>query len=465
MRRPLLGGGLQRSVTLAFQHPRGRVFIPSPCRVYSVSWCQDQSNNHRRHCRLQQNTLLRTEMDTKYSDVASERRFSALPERAHGEEEEKLTNENQKVSTNPTSSMVDATLFTKTDFSNLENLHPATKRALSETLGLQYMTEIQAKTYSAASSGMDVLGRARTGTGKTLAFLLPAIERIMNNPNLHQPGKNVGVLIISPTRELATQIGDQAEKLLTFHKEAKVQVMFGGTNSKQDVSSLYRRIPSVLVATPGRLLDHMENTVLKGKMFGADVMRETPILVLDETDRLLDMGFRREIDKIMKYLPKKEHRQTLLFSATVPKELKQIMSENMRKDFVEADCIHDKAGQHTNAQVEQSHVVLPSMDRYVSSVVEIVQQAMNEDPDDHKIVVFFPTARVVGFFADFFNVGLGREVIEIHSKKSQSYRTKASDKFRKAKRGVLFTSDVSARGELVLHYCFFTSCASLAAKF
>jgi ATP-dependent RNA helicase MSS116 len=195
-------------------------------------------------------------------------------------------------------------------------------------------------------------------------------------------------------------------------------------------------------------------------------MRETPILVLDETDRLLDMGFRREIDKIMKYLPKKEHRQTLLFSATVPKELKQIMSENMRKDFVEADCIHEEdSGQHTNAQVEQSHVVLPSMDRYVSSVVEIVQQAMNEDPEDHKIVVFFPTARMVGFFADFFNVGLGREVIEIHSKKSQSYRTKASDKFRKAKRGVLFTSDVSARGELVLEYCLHTSGASLAAKF
>jgi ATP-dependent RNA helicase MSS116 len=180
-----------------------------------------------------------------------------------GEEEENPTNESQKVATKPTSAILDATLLTNSDFSNLESLHPATKRALSETMGLQYMTKNQAKPYSTAFSGMDVLGRARMGTGKTLEFLLPAIERILNHQSLHQPGKNVGVLIISPTRELATQIGDQAEKLLTFHEEAKVQVMFGGTNIGRDISPLNWLLPSILVATPGRFLDPMETPYFK----------------------------------------------------------------------------------------------------------------------------------------------------------------------------------------------------------
>jgi len=170
-------------------------------------------------------------------------------------------------------------------------------------------------------------------------------------------------------------------------------------------------------------------------------------LVLDETDRLLDMGFRREIKKIMMFLPRIEHRQTLLFSATVPPELKEVMSENMKKDFIEVDCIHDDAmsGGHTNDQVDQSHVILPDMDRYVTSVLEIVKVIM-DSTESPKIVAFFPAARLVGFFADFFNTGLGIEVIELHSRKSQAYRNKASDKFRKAKSAILFTSDVSARG-------------------
>jgi len=334
------------------------------------------------------------------------------------------------------------------DFADCENLHPYSKRAIKEVLQLKSMTEIQAKTFSAAASGNDVLGRARTGTGKTLAFLLPAIERIVQSKDF-VCGINVGILIISPTRELATQIGDQAEKLLTFYpNNMKVQVMFGGTKMGRDVNFLNKHLPSILVATPGRLLDHMENTKLTGgRQFGYDIMRNTNILVLDETDRLLDMGFRREISKILAFLPRKERRQTLLFSATVPDELKQIMSENMREDFIEVDCINDDSdGSHTNVQVEQSHVILPNMDRYISSVAEIMQLILKDPAVRHKVVVFFPTARMVSFFSDFFNLGLGIDVIELHSKKSQSYRNKASDKFRKAKTGVLFTSDVSARG-------------------
>jgi ATP-dependent RNA helicase MSS116 len=219
----------------------------------------------------------------------------------------------------------------------------------------------------------------------------------------------------------------------------------------RDVTALNKRLPSVLIATPGRLLDHMENTKLQnGKKFGYDVMRETKILVLDEADRLLDMGFRSEIKKILTFLPIKDKRQTLLFSATVPKELKAIIAENMKTNFQEVDCIRNtddssNPENHTNILVKQTFAILPSLDKQVTAVVQLIQEEMKSDPK-HKIVVFFPTARMVQYFAEFFNVGLGIEVIELHSKKNQGYRNKASDKFRRAKTGILFTSDVSARG-------------------
>jgi ATP-dependent RNA helicase MSS116 len=339
-------------------------------------------------------------------------------------------------------------LHSKIKFKDLK-LHPNTMKAITNILKHEYMTDIQSKTFEIASSGTDVLGRARTGTGKTLAFLTPALERVLES-NDYKAGKNIGVLVISPTRELATQIGEQAEKLLSYHKGLSCQVMFGGTKMTRDVNLLNKRLPTILVATPGRLMDHLENTKLNGgQRFGKDIMRDTPLLVLDEADRLLDMGFQREIKKIMGYLPRQERRQTLLFSATVPDDLKRIMAENMREDYVEVDCIGGDGNtefneEHTNTLVEQTHIVLPSLDRYVTSVVEIVQHAM-EDPE-HKLVVFFPTARLVGFFAEFFNLGLGIDVIEIHSRKTQGYRNKASETFRKANTGILFSSDVSARG-------------------
>jgi superfamily II DNA/RNA helicase len=355
---------------------------------------------------------------------------------------------------NKNATVSDPNLLTKTTFADCPGLHPNSKRALTETMGLSSMTEIQEKTFQAGAAGKDVLGRARTGTGKTLAFLMPAVERVLSAGSPYKMGQNVGVLIVSPTRELASQIGQQAEQLLSQHKGLSVQVIFGGTNIKSDQTKLSKKLPTILVATPGRLLDHLQSTEVKvggqgSRKFSA-IMAETGILVLDETDRLLDMGFRIEISKVLKYLPSCQKRQTLLFSATIPPELKAIMAENMKKDYVEVDCINDKdAGSSTAQKVKQSHVILPSagMDQYTQSVVSVVMHALDQkDEDNHKIVVFFTTARMVAFFSAIFNDGLNVPVIELHSKKSQSYRNKASDTFRNANKGVLFTSDVSARG-------------------
>ena len=174
----------------------------------------------------------------------------------------------------------DKTLLSNIEFAQRTDLHPATKRALVETLGLVSMTEIQSKTFDAALSGKDVLGRARTGTGKTIAFLLPAIERVLRSPEYNSE-EHVGVLVISPTRELASQIGDEAEKLLTFHKDMLTQVVFGGTKTTRDVSRLKKNLPTVLVATPGRLKDLLQTANINGRKF-SKIMQNTPVVVLDE---------------------------------------------------------------------------------------------------------------------------------------------------------------------------------------
>ena len=344
----------------------------------------------------------------------------------------------------------DANLLSNVEFATRSDLHPATKRALIE-MGLSRMTEIQSKTFDAAFSGSDVLGRARTGTGKTIAFLLPAIERVLRSKSRHIDGSDVGVLVISPTRELATQIGVEATRLLTYHKGTTVQVVFGGTKSTRDISRLNKRIPTVLVATPGRLKDLLKTASVGGIKF-SKILSRTSVVVLDETDCLLDMGFRREIQDILHYVPRSDRRQTLLFSATIPKELKEIMKETMKPDYVEVDCIQDSGegvdgtNTQTHIHVKQSHAIIPAVSQYVSSVIRVVKEAVRDGDANNKIVVFFPTARMVGFFAELFNNVVSLSVMELHSRKSQGYRDRISSEFREAKSGILFTSDVSARG-------------------
>ena len=339
----------------------------------------------------------------------------------------------------------DPTLLTNLSFAECDELHPSSKRALVEDMGLQTMTEVQAKTFAAALAGKDVLARARTGTGKTLAFLIPAIERIASNPTF-VPGKTISCLIVAPTRELAIQIGDQAEKLLCYHSDISVQVMYGGTKMARDMNAFNRRLPSILVATPGRLIDHLQATKLRGQKFSDDIMGNADIVVLDEIDRLLDMGFRKEIQRILSYLPRKEKRQTMLFSATIPRGMRRIMTESMKEDYFEVDCVQQDGARAapTNLRVTQSHVVLPNLGSVIPSIYSILEHATTKRP--FKIVVFFPTARMVGFFADVLRDGFDCPIIELHSKKSQSSRNTASEKFRSSKNAVLFTSDLSARG-------------------
>jgi len=179
-----------------------------------------------------------------------------------------------------------------------------------------------------------VLGRARTGTGKTLAFLLPALESALRG-GYSKNDKSVGVLVVSPTRELAMQIGEQARALTSCHDGLNSQVMYGGSSRGEDVRKLERSLPAILVATPGRLNDHLESTYLRGNRSFSDIMSNTRVLVLDETDRLLDMGFREDIRTTISHLD--PDRQTLLFSATIPPDVRKVMARTMKRDFLTVD--------------------------------------------------------------------------------------------------------------------------------
>ena len=209
-------------------------------------------------------------------------------------------------STTATSTLIDESTTTVTEdddestmappsyptFQSITELHPVLKRNLQE-LQLVTMTEIQSKTWEAASAGQDVLGRARTGTGKTFAFLLPAIQQLLLHPpspssNRHDIHNNmVQMLVLSPTRELAAQIHEGGVKLTKGCSSQKIshQCMFGGSSKPNDLRMIERQVPTILVSTPGRLLDHLQNTVLRDQTSFAALLSQVQILVLDETDR------------------------------------------------------------------------------------------------------------------------------------------------------------------------------------
>jgi ATP-dependent RNA helicase MSS116 len=278
-----------------------------------------------------------------------------------------------------------------------------------------------------------------------LAFLLPVVERLLEaDPELYRRGRNIGILVLVPTRELAIQIAEQATALLTFHKDMDVACIYGGTKMQKDTRLFSKGMPTILVATPGRLLDHLEETRIERRKF-SDILSETRIVVLDETDRLLG-GFSKETNRILSYLPRVEKRQTLLFSATLPKKVRS-WKDTMKIDCTEVDCVNDEdVRTEDNRRVEQSYIVLHDMEQYIPTLVTIILKTMEEDPDTHKVMVFFPASNLVRFFVNLFTDGLEIPVFELHSRLSQAARNRASSDFRSAKRGILFTTDVSARG-------------------
>ena len=285
--------------------------------------------------------------------------------------------------------------------------------------------------------------QGQDGHGKTLAFLIPGLERIFREP---PPRGHVGLLVVSPTRELAQQTADEAKALVRFAHApgggpVRVQVVVGGTNMNREASEFRQTPPAVLVATPGRLNDHLENTRELAPLCGA-----LRALVFDEADQLLDMGFRPAIEKLLRALPPKSTRQTLLYSATFPTQLEQIAQFALRGNppFELVDTVgHEEVATH---KIPQAALVTSLDEQLAATLLACAEQARMPG---HKVIVFLTTARQTQLFAEAYNqtaAGRARPGLEIHSRKSQPQRTRVSEEFRTADQGILFSSDVSARG-------------------
>ncbi|GAA6020962.1 hypothetical protein JCM10207_003205 [Rhodosporidiobolus poonsookiae] len=329
------------------------------------------------------------------------------------------------------------------DFFASGQLSQQTMKGLQQG-GYEFCTQVQAQTLPEILTGVDVLAQAKTGTGKTLGFLVPSIERLLRSPQ--QPGKGqISVLVLSPTRELAIQIEDSARVLLAG-TPYKVQHVVGGTNMNAETKRLNNERCDFLIATPGRLLDHLENSTLRPKL------SQLSSFILDEADRLLEAGFRRELEKIITHLPQRHTvpRQTLLFSATIPQQVHQLSSLALLPSHKFISTIPPEE-ENTHEHVLQLVLTPPSLFDVFPLALACLRDELAQHQGNLKAMVFLPTARATGLIAQLFKGTsgfreLGIDFYEIHSRKSQSQRNAAAEAFKVAKGGILFSSDVTARG-------------------
>ncbi|MCW9039697.1 MAG: DEAD/DEAH box helicase [Rhodospirillales bacterium] len=308
-----------------------------------------------------------------------------------------------------------------TDFLGLK-LAPTILRAV-EAEGYTTPTPIQLQSIPALLEGHDLLGVAQTGTGKTAAFSLPILHRLQEK-TVHQDGRRTPrALVLAPTRELAGQIG---ESLRTYgqHLGLRHAVVFGGTSIRNQIRILSRGV-DILVATPGRLLDLMNQRQVR--------LDRVEIFVLDEADRMLDMGFIPDVKKISAAIPKK--RQTVLFSATMPKSV-QSLADGLLNDPVHVEV----APTSTTAERVEQHVLFVHKDKKRALLAELMN-----DRSIERVLIFTRTKhgadRVARHLDDH-----GVRSDAIHGNKAQNARERALNGFRNGKIRALVATDIAARG-------------------
>lgn len=297
-------------------------------------------------------------------------------------------------------------------------------RAVSES-GYTTPTPIQQQAIPAVLEGRDLMGGAQTGTGKTAGFTLPLLHRLMEQHGAHTgKGKRpVRALVLTPTRELAAQVAESVE---TYgrHLPLTSMVVFGGVKINPQIEKLRRGV-DILVATPGRLLDHVQQRTVD--------LRNVDILVLDEADRMLDMGFIHDIRKVLAILPK--HKQTLLFSATFSSEIKQLANGLMN------DPVLVEVARRNTASEKVEQVVHPVDKARKRELLSFLIGSKNW----HQVLVFTRTKHG----ANRLTEQLGKDGITaaaIHGNKSQGARTRALADFKANNIRVLVATDIAARG-------------------
>ncbi|KAF7717614.1 DEAD box ATP-dependent RNA helicase, has1 subfamily [Penicillium ucsense] len=309
-------------------------------------------------------------------------------------------------------------------FSEL-NLSEKTMKGISD-MGFETMTEIQQRTIPPLLAGRDVLGAAKTGSGKTLSFLIPAVE--MLSALRFKPRNGTGVLVVSPTRELALQIFGVARELMAHHSQT-YGIVIGGANRRAEAEKLVKGV-NLLIATPGRLLDHLQNT--QGFIF-----KNLKTLVIDEADRILEVGFEDEMRQIVKILPTEE-RQTMLFSATQTTKVEDLARISLRPGPLYINVDHRK--EHSTVEGLEQGYVLCEADKRFLLLFSFLKRNLKK-----KIIVFFSSCNCVKYHAELLNY-IDLPVLELHGKQKQQKRTNTFFEFCNAQQGTLICTDVAARG-------------------
>ncbi|KAL2518120.1 DEAD-box ATP-dependent RNA helicase 51 [Abeliophyllum distichum] len=294
-------------------------------------------------------------------------------------------------------------------FSSMSLSEP-TMNAIKD-MGFQYMTQIQARAIPPLMEGRDVLGAARTGSGKTLAFLVPAVELLYKLK--FTPRNGTGVIVICPTRELAIQTHDVAKDLLKYHSQT-LGLVIGGLTTSGEAKRLVKGV-NVLVATPGRLLDHLRNT--KGFIY-----KSLKYLVVDEADRMLEANFEREMNPIITLLPKIEDLARISFRET--------------PIYIDVDEGRKRV---TNEGLQQGHAVVPSAKRFVI-LYSFLKRNMAK-----KVMVFFSSCNSVKFHSELLRY-IGIDCLDISGQQKMSKRGPTLSNFSKAEKGILLCTDVVGRG-------------------
>jgi ATP-dependent RNA helicase RhlE len=300
------------------------------------------------------------------------------------------------------------------------NLKKHLKNAVND-LGFTSPTPIQEKTFSTILSGKDLVGIAQTGTGKTLAYLLPILEEMKYSKEL-----NPRVLILVPTRELVQQVVDQAEDLAKY-MNVRVVGVYGGANIKTQAAELSHGV-DIIVATPGRLYD-----LALARAFQLKTIKK---LVIDEVDVMLDLGFRPQLTNIMEIIPEK--RQNIMFSATMTDHV-DIMIDDF---FKSPEKISIAVSGTPLENIEQECYIVPNF----YTKVNLLKYLLQDKSWFEKVLVFVGDKRNADRVFDALYAELKDEVAVIHSNKSQNYRFRSIDDFDSGKNRILVSTDVMARG-------------------
>ena len=306
------------------------------------------------------------------------------------------------------------------------NLHPQLKQAI-DALGFSEMTPIQQKVLKYTLAGHDAIGRAQTGTGKTAAFLISIINDLLNNP-VSEPRfrGEPRALILAPTRELAIQIESDAKELVKF-TNLNVMTLVGGVDFDKQRKQLNQNFIDIIVATPGRLIDFTEQKEIW--------LDQIEFLVIDEADRLLDMGFIPSVKRIVRFSPRKEQRQTLMFSATFSYDVLNLAQQWLHEP-VTVEIEPDKK---TNADVEQRVYMVEKKDKY-----KLLRQVLADEPIE-KVMIFANRRDQVRKLYDHLKAD-GYKVVMLSGEIAQDKRLKMLDQFKNGQHNIMIATDVAGRG-------------------